>query len=225
MQLPSLHSRRLSHSEAGSAASAVPAAKTLDVYVIDTEGGKAILLISPSGQTILVDAGFPGYNDRDAVRIEEAGLRGMIPLRADLGAAKVKKDGAGTIPAKRLLDYGFHAPTMSFPVGGTLMVEPTESESKAELDRFCNALISIRAEIRAVEEGRMDRDDNPLKNAPHTASIVTATEWTRPYSREQAAFPAPWIRNNKFWPSVGRIDNPYGDRNLMCICPPVEEYA
>ena len=126
--------------------------------------------------------------------------------------------------AKRLMDYGFHAPTMSFPVPGTLMIEPTESESKAELDRFCDAMISIREEIRAVEEGRMDRANNPLKNAPHTSHVVTATEWNRPYSREQAAFPAPWLRQHKFWPAVGRIDNAYGDRNFICTCPPMDAY-
>jgi glycine dehydrogenase len=126
--------------------------------------------------------------------------------------------------AKRLMDYGFHAPTMSFPVPGTLMIEPTESEPKVELDRFCDAMIAIRQEIRAVEEGRMDRRDNPLKRAPHTMHAVTASEWDRPYSREQAAFPAPWVRAHKFWPAVARIDNVYGDRNLVCVCPPVESY-
>jgi len=126
--------------------------------------------------------------------------------------------------AKRLMDYGFHAPTMSFPVAGTLMIEPTESESKEELDRFCEAMISIREEIRAVEEGRLDRVNNPLKNAPHTSHVVTATEWNRPYSREQAAYPAPWLRHHKFWPSVGRIDNAYGDRNFICTCPPMDAY-
>jgi glycine dehydrogenase len=124
--------------------------------------------------------------------------------------------------AKRLMDYGFHAPTMSFPVAGTLMIEPTESEPLAELDRFCDAMIAIREEIRAVEEGRIDRQDNPLKRAPHTAAAVTATEWTRPYPREQAAYPAPWLREHKFWPAVARIDNVYGDRNLFCTCPPLE---
>ncbi|NOT30487.1 MAG: aminomethyl-transferring glycine dehydrogenase, partial [Planctomycetes bacterium] len=127
--------------------------------------------------------------------------------------------------AKRLMDYGFHAPTLSFPVAGTLMLEPTESESKAELDRLCDALIAIRAEIRAVEQGRLDRADNPLKNAPHTASEVVATHWPHPYPREQAAFPAPWTRQHKFWPSVKRIDNGFGDRNLVCTCPPLEAYA
>ena len=126
--------------------------------------------------------------------------------------------------AKRLVDYGFHAPTMSFPVPGTLMVEPTESESKAELDRFCDAMIAIREEIRAVEEGRWDRDDNPLKNAPHTAAMVTADAWTHSYSRETAAYPVASLREAKYWPPVARVDNAYGDRNLVCSCPPLTEY-
>ncbi|HEU0107205.1 MAG TPA: aminomethyl-transferring glycine dehydrogenase [Vicinamibacteria bacterium] len=126
--------------------------------------------------------------------------------------------------AKRLMDYGFHAPTMSFPVAGTLMIEPTESEPKAELDRFCDALIAIREEIRAIEDGTADGGDNALKNAPHTARELTADEWTHPYSREEAAFPAPWVRAHKFWPFVGRIDNTYGDRNLVCSCPAMEAY-
>ncbi len=124
--------------------------------------------------------------------------------------------------AKRLIDYGFHAPTMSWPVPGTLMIEPTESESKAELDRFCDAMIAIREEIRAIEEGRADREDNVLKGAPHTARSIAATEWSHAYTREQAAFPAPWTRERKFWPHVGRIDNVWGDRNLMCACPPID---
>ena len=127
--------------------------------------------------------------------------------------------------AKRLMDYGFHAPTVSFPVAGTIMVEPTESEAKDELDRFCDALIAIRAEIQAVIDGTADPTDNVLKNSPHTAGAVTAADWTHPYSREQAAFPLPFVRANKHWPSVGRIDNSYGDRNLMCSCPPIAEYA
>lgn len=120
--------------------------------------------------------------------------------------------------AKRLMDFGFHAPTMSWPVPGTLMIEPTESESRAELDRFCDALIAIRGEIKAIEEGRSDRNDNPLRHAPHTAAAVSTDAWTHGYSREQAAYPAPWLREAKFWPSVGRVDNPYGDRNLVCTC-------
>jgi len=127
--------------------------------------------------------------------------------------------------AKRLMDYGFHAPTMSFPVPGTLMIEPTESEPKPELDRFIDAMIAIREEVRAIEEGRADRADNPLKHAPHTARAVTADEWKHAYSRTTAAFPLPWVRDNKFWPAVARIDNAYGDRNLVCTCPPMRELA
>jgi glycine dehydrogenase len=127
--------------------------------------------------------------------------------------------------AKRLMDYGFHAPTMSFPVAGTLMIEPTESESKAELDRFCEAMIAIREEIRAIERGESDVENNALKGAPHTAMMIAADQWNHAYSREQAAFPLPWVRERKFWPSVARIDNVYGDRNLICACPPIEAYA
>jgi glycine dehydrogenase len=127
--------------------------------------------------------------------------------------------------AKRLIDYGFHAPTMSWPVPGTLMVEPTESESKAELDRFCDAMISIHAEMKAIESGEMDRVNNPLRNAPHTAHALISGKWDRPYTRDQAAFPASWTREHKFWPAVGRVDNVYGDRHLVCSCLPLEAYT
>jgi glycine dehydrogenase len=127
--------------------------------------------------------------------------------------------------AKRLMDYGFHAPTMSFPIAGTLMVEPTESESLAELDRFCEAMIAIREEIRAIEEGKWSRENNPLKHAPHTIEACVSDEWTHPYSREVAAFPAPWTRGRKFWPPVSRLNNALGDRKLICSCPPIEAYA
>jgi glycine dehydrogenase len=127
--------------------------------------------------------------------------------------------------AKRLMDYGFHAPTMSFPVPGTLMIEPTESEAKGELDRLCDALIAIRAEIAAIEAGTLDKQDNPLKHAPHTADAIGATEWPHKYSREQAAYPAAWLRVHKYWPPVARVDNAYGDRNLVCTCPPMDAYG
>jgi glycine dehydrogenase len=126
--------------------------------------------------------------------------------------------------AKRLMDYGFHAPTVSFPVAGTLMIEPTESEPKEELDRFVEALIEIRNEIREVEEGKTDKENNVLKNAPHTAGVITSDEWKRPYSRQKAAYPLPFVKEAKFWPSVSRVDNAYGDRNLVCSCLPIEEY-
>ena len=142
----------------------------------------------------------------------------------DLRAFKAKGVEEGDV-AKRLMDYGFHAPTVSFPVPGTLMIEPTESEPKAELDRFCDALIAIRQEIEEVVTGQADARDNVLKHAPHTAAAVSADSWPHAYSREKAAYPLPWVRANKFWPSVARIDNPYGDRNLMCVCPPIEAYG
>ncbi len=142
----------------------------------------------------------------------------LRPLKASTG---VEADDV----AKRLMDYGFHAPTMHWPVAGTLMIEPTESESLEELDRFCEAMIQIRAEIRAIEEGRADPERNVLKGAPHTLEVVSADTWDAPYSREEAAFPLPWTRERKFWPAVGRIDNAYGDRHLVCACPPVEALA
>jgi glycine dehydrogenase len=156
-----------------------------------------------------------------------AGRHGLVAHECILDLRPLKETSGVTVEdvAKRLMDYGFHAPTMSFPVAGTLMVEPTESESKVELDRFVDAMLAIREEIRAIEEGRMDRDDNPLKNAPHTAAALLTTEWQHGYSREQAAYPLASLKANKIWPSVGRADNVYGDRNLFCACVPVAEYA
>jgi glycine dehydrogenase len=127
--------------------------------------------------------------------------------------------------AKRLIDYGFHAPTMSFPVAGTIMIEPTESEDKAELDRFCDAMIAIYHEINEIETGKIDKLNNPLKNAPHTQGVVCAETWNYSYSRETAAFPLPYVKLNKFWPTVARINNTHGDRNLVCTCEPVSSYA
>ncbi|MDX5419367.1 MAG: glycine dehydrogenase (aminomethyl-transferring), partial [Hymenobacteraceae bacterium] len=126
--------------------------------------------------------------------------------------------------AKRLMDYGFHAPTVSFPVAGTLMVEPTESEAQEELDRFCDVMISIREEIREIEAGKADQKNNVLKNAPHTLKVVMVENWERPYSRDKAVFPMSFLRDNKVWPTVSRIDSAYGDRNLVCSCAPIEAY-
>lgn len=145
----------------------------------------------------------------------------IVDLRPFKKSAEVEAEDV----AKRLMDYGFHAPTMSFPVPGTIMIEPTESEDKAELDRFCDALLSIREEIRAIEEGKSDKKDNALKNAPHTQAVVITDEWKHGYSRNFAAFPLPYVKENKFWPSVGRVNNTYGDRNLVCTCEPVSSYA
>jgi glycine dehydrogenase len=154
------------------------------------------------------------------------GRNGLVAHECILDVRPLEKTsgiGAEDI-AKRLIDFGFHAPTLSFPVAGTLMVEPTESESQHELDRFIDAMIQIREEIRAIEDGRLDREDNPLKHAPHTATQVSASEWTHAYPRELAAFPLPSLRQQKYWPPVARVDNVYGDKNVMCACIPVDAY-
>jgi glycine dehydrogenase len=154
------------------------------------------------------------------------GAAGLIAHECIVDLRSWKKHGIEVEDAaKRLMDYGYHAPTMSFPVPGTFMIEPTESETKEEMDRFCDALLSIHGEMQAVVNGESDPKNNPLKHAPHTATVVCADEWTRPYTRESAAFPAPWTRTSKFWPSVGRVDNVYGDRNLVCSCVGMEAYA
>lgn len=155
-----------------------------------------------------------------------AGKNGMAAHEFILDLRPFKKSADIEVEdvAKRLMDFGFHAPTISWPVPGTMMIEPTESESKAELDRYCDALILIRQEIAEIEAGRLPRDNNPLKHAPHTIEAIAQSDWPHPYSRETAAFPAPWLRHHKFWPSVSRIDNVYGDRNLICTCPPMESY-
>ncbi|MBD1927929.1 aminomethyl-transferring glycine dehydrogenase [Trichocoleus sp. FACHB-90] len=155
------------------------------------------------------------------------GKAGLVAHECILDLRSLKKSAGIEVDdiAKRLMDYGFHAPTVSWPVAGTMMVEPTESESKEELDRFCDAMISIRQEIEEIESGKVDAQDNVLKNAPHTAESLISSEWNHPYSREQAAYPAPWTREHKFWPAVGRIDNAFGDRNLVCSCLPMEAYS
>jgi glycine dehydrogenase len=145
----------------------------------------------------------------------------IVDLRPFKKSAEIEAEDV----AKRLIDYGFHAPTMSFPVPGTIMIEPTESEDKGELDRFCDALLGIREEIRAVEDGRADKADNPLKHAPHTQFVITADEWNHKYTRQHAAFPLHWVKLNKFWPGVARVNNTYGDRNLVCTCEPTSAYA
>jgi glycine dehydrogenase len=153
------------------------------------------------------------------------GRNGMVAHECiiDIRSIKEATDITAEDIAKRLVDYGFHAPTMSWPVPETMMIEPTESESQAELDRFCEAMIAIREEIRAIEQGKADRASNVLKHAPHTADLLL-DEWTRPYTKEQAFFPVPTVREDKYWPPVGRVDNAYGDRHLVCSCPPLEAY-
>jgi glycine dehydrogenase len=154
------------------------------------------------------------------------GRGGLVAHECIVDLRPITKETGVTVDdvAKRLIDYGFHAPTMSFPVAGTLMIEPTESEDLAELDRFCNAMIAIREEIARVGSGELDRDDNPLRGAPHTAGSIVG-DWSHPYSREDAVFPAGVVAATKYWPPVGRIDGAYGDRNLVCSCPPVSDYA
>lgn len=154
------------------------------------------------------------------------GKEGLVAHECIIDLRPLKKTSGIDVSdvAKRLIDYGFHAPTMSFPVAGTLMIEPTESESKAEIDRFCDAMIEIRREIKAVEDKKWELADNPLVNSPHTAQVLIASEWKHPYTREQAAYPLPWIRSHKIWPAVGRVDNAYGDKNIICSCPPLEAY-
>jgi glycine dehydrogenase len=156
-----------------------------------------------------------------------AGQRGLIAHECIVETRGFKASAGVEVEdiAKRLIDYGFHPPTVSFPVAGTLMVEPTESEPKAELDRFCDAMLAIREEIREIEQGKQPRERNALKGAPHTAEVLTADSWDRPYSRQRAAFPLPWVRGKKFWPAVGRINAVLGDRQLICSCPPIEDYA
>jgi glycine dehydrogenase len=145
----------------------------------------------------------------------------IVDLRPFKTAAGIEAEDV----AKRLMDYGFHAPTLSFPVAGTIMIEPTESENKQELDRFCDALDSIYEEIKNIESGEADTKDNVLKNSPHTLAVITQDEWKHSYSRSKAAFPLPYLKENKFWPTVSRVNNTYGDRNLICTCEPVESYV
>jgi glycine dehydrogenase len=178
-------------------------------------------------QVAILNANYIAKRLKPHYPILYTGPNGWVAHECIIDLRPLKESSGITVDdvAKRLMDFGFHAPTMSFPVAGTLMIEPTESESKEEIDRFCEAMIAIREEIRAVESGNWPREDNPLKHAPHTAASLLATEWTHPYSREQAAYPLPWVRANKYWPPVGRVDHVYGDRNVVCACPPMESYA
>ena len=190
-----------------------------------------IAMMGPEGlrrasQTAILNANYLAKRLEGHYDVLYRGPHGLSAHEFILDVRPFQKAGIGAEDiAKRLIDYGFHAPTMSWPVAGTLMVEPTESESKAELDRFCDALVAIRTEIQEVELGTADAADNVLKNAPHTVAEVTSDEWPHPYGRQQAAWPAPWSREHKVWPSVGRVDNAWGDRNLVCSCPPMEAYA
>jgi glycine dehydrogenase len=187
-------------------------------------GGEGLTLAT---QVAILSANYIAHRLGDCYPVLYKGRQGTIAHECIVDPRPLKAASGVEVEdiAKRLMDFGFHAPTVSFPVAGTLMIEPTESEPKAELDRFCDALIAIRAEIDAIAAGTSPRDDNPLKHAPHTLEVVLADDWKRSYSREQAAFPLAWVRARKFWPAVSRVDNAFGDRNLVCSCPPIEEYA
>lgn len=190
------------------------------IALLGDEGLKA------STEAAILNANYMAHKLMDHFPILYRGTNGYSAHEFILDLRPLKKESgiSDEDVAKRLIDYGFHAPTMSFPVPGTLMVEPTESESKSELDRFCEAMISIKNEIMDVRNGNSDLKDNPLVNAPHTALHVTSDDWSHSYSREQAAYPADWLKTHKYWPSVGRVDNAFGDRNLVCTCPPIEDY-
>ncbi|NNF03321.1 MAG: glycine dehydrogenase (aminomethyl-transferring), partial [Rhodothermales bacterium] len=178
-------------------------------------------------QVAILNANYMAHRLRGHYDILYTGREGRVAHEfiLDLRSLRQNTDLTEVDVAKRLMDYGFHAPTMSWPVVGTMMVEPTESENRSELDRFCDAMISIRSEIQEVQLGVVEAADSVLAGAPHTAQMVTSDEWNRPYSREKAAWPTEWTRADKFWPSVRRVDDAYGDRNLVCSCPPIEEYA
>jgi glycine dehydrogenase len=180
-----------------------------------------------SSQVAVLNANYMAKRLHDYFPILYKAENGLVAHEFILDMRHLKKEAGVVVEdvAKRLMDYGFHAPTVSFPVIDTMMIEPTESESRQELDRLCDALIAIHGEIAKIADGTWPRDDNPLKNAPHTATEVAADEWTHPYSRDVAVYPAPWTREHKFWPPVKRADNVYGDRNLICSCPATDAYA
>ena len=190
-----------------------------------------VRLMGPDGlteatQVALLNANYVARRLSGHYPVLYTGRGGLVAHECIVDVRPITKATGVTVEdiAKRLIDYGFHAPTMSFPVAGTLMIEPTESEDLAELDRFCDAMIDIRAEIERVGSGEWPAEDNPLRNAPHTAAFLLG-EWTSPYDRELAAYPQRRLRQDKYWPPVRRIDQGYGDRNLMCSCPPIEAYA
>jgi glycine cleavage system P protein (glycine dehydrogenase) len=183
--------------------------------------------LAEASKIAILSANYIARRLSDHYAVLYTGPHGLVAHECIIDTRPFKATAAVDVEdiAKRIIDYGFHPPTVSFPVPGTLMIEPTESESKEELDRFCDALIAIREEIREIEEGRAGREQNLLTNAPHTLEQVISDGWNRPYPRERAAYPSQAAREHKIWPTVGRIDSAYGDRNLMCVCPPVEAYG
>jgi glycine dehydrogenase len=182
--------------------------------------------LARASQVAILNANYMAARLRDHYPALYTGAKGLVAHEFIIDLRPFRDSAGVTVDdvAKRLMDFGFHAPTMSWPVAGTMMIEPTESESRAELDRFCDAMITIRREIEAIANGTLDRENNPLRRAPHTARALAVDDWDRPYGRQQAVFPAPWVEESKFWPPVGRIDNAWGDRHLVCTCDPVESY-
>jgi len=177
--------------------------------------------------TAILNANYIAHRLQDSFPVLYRGKEGFVAHECIVDCRHLKQLADIEIDdiAKRLMDFGFHAPTMSWPVAGTLMIEPTESEALDELDRFCDAMIQIRREIQAVEDGKAKADDNPLKHAPHTAQMIASDSWSHAYSRNEAAFALPWLASHKYWPPVARVDNVFGDRNLVCTCDPVSAYA
>lgn len=215
----------------GSHGSAAIAAAPFGSAHVLTISHAYIMMLGAEGLTkstivAILNANYLSARLKDYYKILYTGRNGMVAHEMILECRNFKQDTGVTETdiAKRLIDYGYHAPTLSFPVAGTLMVEPTESESLRELDRFVDAMISIWREIGEIRDGDADREDNVLVNSPHTAHSVIAGEWKHPYSREKAVFPVKWVVENKFWPAVGRVDNGYGDRNLVCSCDPIDSY-
>jgi glycine dehydrogenase len=196
----------------------------ISMMYIDMMGGEGL---AQATKVAILSANYMAHRLRGHFEVLYKGKNGRVAHECIIDTRPVKASAGIEVEdiAKRLMDYGFHAPTVSFPVAGTLMIEPTESESKAELDRFCDAMIAIHGEIQDIERGVLSREDNPLVHAPHTQEVVVSDAWTRGYSRERAAYPLPWVRERKFWPAVGRVESAFGDRNLVCSCPPLEAYA
>jgi glycine dehydrogenase len=196
----------------------------ISMMYIDLMGGDGLTYAT---KIAILNANYVAARHEPHYPVLYKGARGRIAHECFIDPRSLKASAGIDVEdiSKRLMDYGFHAPTVSFPVPGTLMIEPTESEPKAELDRFCDALIAIREEVRAIERGTADREDNPLKHSPHPMRAVVSDSWSHAYGREEAAFPAPWTRERKFWPAVARVESAYGDRHLVCSCLPTDAYA
>jgi len=226
--LPTTDTQTTSHSSQVGAVSAAPwgsaSILTISWVYIALMGARGLKLAT---EVAILNANYIANRLEPYYPILYKGKSGLVAHECILDLRSIKQSAGIEVDdiAKRLMDYGYHAPTVSWPVAGTMMVEPTESESKPELDRFCEAMIAIRAEITSIETGQIDRVNNVLKNAPHTAATLLSDHWDRPYSRQTAAYPAPWTKEHKFWPTVGRIDNAYGDRNFVCSCLPMEAYS